>query len=323
MEEAFHLPEVLFMMCDNYVKFKSKSGRHLVFNGEQKKEEQNRNRRNKRHTAFLKNRIIPLTPKENASIISIVKTQSSEEGGKIKRQIAFRDKFKKYLDNKNKKKCSNQPKPFVSAVATGRFIDHANNGKNNGRNLWNQRDLGTIITSTALRPKKSALVAKLYDETISPVEIVSSLPIEQTTPRNGNENTSHYVSPFVTISREVKYSLDCRVEERQKKEAAAYFRLQIERERTRLDSLVSHWQHCADCESPADFRDMINVVIGQTKLLTTSKFKQFDNLIEQCERNECEEIVDLEVLILQKYYIQKIKLFSSFLGILVIGLPSS
>lgn len=202
--------------------YKPKSGKHLFFGGEQKKQdrdeqkkqEHNRNRRNNRHTAFLNNRIILLTPKDKTSSKFIVKTQISEERDQKNRQIAFRDKFRKYLDNKkfnDKKKL----KPFVSAVATGRLIDQDDNGKKNDRKIIrtskpnSRRDLRPMITSTAMRSKKSGLV-KVFNDTISPVkaQIVSSLPINETSPqindKNRIENTSYYISPCVTISRKAK-----------------------------------------------------------------------------------------------------------------------
>lgn len=120
-------------------------------------------------------------------------------------------------------------------------------------------------------------------------------------------NTSvNYVSPFVTISRgkhrsnkerearETKYKLTSRMsidlnestEDRQNKEAAIYFRLQIKNETERLLALVEKWMAIkeADDESiPSEYVDQIDVAIGQTRLLIKSKFEQFRGLVDKCE----------------------------------------
>lgn len=120
-------------------------------------------------------------------------------------------------------------------------------------------------------------------------------------------NTSvNYVSPFVTISRgkhrsnkerearETKYKLTSRMsvdlnestEDRQNKEAAIYFRLQIKNETERLLALVEKWTAIKedDAESiPSEYVDQIDVAIGQTRLLINSKFTQFSGLVDKCE----------------------------------------
>lgn len=129
-----------------------------------------------------------------------------------------------------------------------------------------------------------------------------------TTPVADPMNLS-YVSPFVTISRgnrlsarkekearEAKYTLESRksldlnesVEDRQYKEAAKYFRLQVQKEIDRFKELIDQWrkykeEHNNDSVIPSEYQDLIDVTIGQCNLLITSKFKQFSKLIDQCE----------------------------------------
>lgn len=208
----------------------------------------------------------------------------------------------------------------------------------------NQKVSG-LITSTVVKKKKNSTKAtKMFNESISPVEEIREANEKQSkyssvntsaiehenntesgnlivTPKNKEEGTSYYVSPFVTISRgarasfrkekearNVKYALESRksfdlnqsIENRQKKEAAGYFRLQMQREKNQFDSLVTYWQKYAHENAiQSEYSDLIDVAIGQTKLLTTSKFKQFNNLIEQCENSEGDKVVkpeDLEVI---------------------------
>lgn len=118
----------------------------------------------------------------------------------------------------------------------------------------------------------------------------------------------NYVSPFVTISRgrhsatkerkarDTKYVLESRrsldlnesIEDRQNKEAANYFRMQVKNEAERLLALVDKWCAIRDTESDtisSDAFEEIAATVGQTRLLVKSKFKQFSNLVENCEAN--------------------------------------
>lgn len=141
---------------------------------------------------------------------------------------------------------------------------------------------------------------------------------------NENANTSiaalNYVSPFVTISRgsrtsnrkektarDSKYILESRksidlnrsIEQRQASEAANYFRLQVQRETDRFNGLIMSWREYANdniSTVPSESIDLINVAIGQTQLLITSKFKQFGNLVNQCDQDESKEVVRPEDL---------------------------
>lgn len=124
---------------DRSVMFKSKSGNHLS-KAIQKDDDRYRNRRDKRQTAYLQNRIIEATPAKplkhdsptNESIHDNIKTEkenSSSIQSNLSRQKAFRDRFKNYMAQKAvEKQAKSTTKPFLSAVAKGRFVD-ASNGK--------------------------------------------------------------------------------------------------------------------------------------------------------------------------------------------------
>lgn len=157
-----------------------------------------------------------------------------------------------------------------------------------------------------------------------PTVTVSNDASDATTKDNGNVSTPtqndkavsnivNYVSPFVTLSRgkrrfsakeeaearETKYKLESRksldlnesVTDRQHKEAAAYFRLQVQKETERFEALCDKWtkyieENKGTDKLPEDNIDQIDVAIGQTKLLLRSKFKQFSTLVDQCaDRN--------------------------------------
>lgn len=141
------------------------------------------------------------------------------------------------------------------------------------------------------------------------------------TPKNSlNESAtcSNYVSPFVTIARggrssnrkekearQKKYVLESRksldlnqsIDDRQHKEAAQYFHLQVSRETDRFKKLIAEWQEYSnEHDIPSEYEDLVDVAIGQTQLLISSKFKQFIGLIIECEQNVGEKPVKPEDL---------------------------
>lgn len=122
---------------DRSVMYKSKSGNHLskVVKKDIDKGDRHRNRRDKRQTAYFENRIIEATPakslKNDIPISNIIDENSKTENENISsvqsnlsRQQAFREKFKRYLTQRAvEKQAKSNAKPFVSAVAKGRFVD--------------------------------------------------------------------------------------------------------------------------------------------------------------------------------------------------------
>ncbi|KAH8402416.1 hypothetical protein KR009_011887 [Drosophila setifemur] len=123
--------------------------------------------------------------------------------------------------------------------------------------------------------------------------------VEKTPPRR--ESLPNYLSPFVSVSRgkvnsrserEKRNSMYLPEEEmpvhvRRAIESVLYFRLQLENEINRLNALCSEWEAYSG-ENEARLQetgglDMINVTIGQTRLLTTKKMVQFSGLIDRCE----------------------------------------
>ncbi|CAD7012470.1 unnamed protein product [Ceratitis capitata] len=77
------------------------------------------------------------------------------------------------------------------------------------------------------------------------------------------------------------------VEARRILEAVRYFRQQLQNEIDRLHALCDQWEKYKQENllllQKAGGEDMINVTIGQTKLLTSKKFQQFKGLIDRCE----------------------------------------
>lgn len=146
----------------------------------------------------------------------------------------------------------------------------------------------------------------------NPVTTTKTIPEPLTvdldvTPLNtsaGADTSVNYLSPFVTTARgkgsarkerknrdsiyrlELNRSLEEPVENRRRKEAALYFRIQVDDESNRLLSMIAGWedykrQHIDVLES--EYIDQIDVAIGQTRLLVTKKFNQFRTLVDQCE----------------------------------------
>lgn len=197
---------------------------------------------------------------------------------------------------------------------------------NNSKQLFNE----SVSPIESVTPKKIQLVSSkkplIKDvlkaaagaaaalPTIQNEDILNTTPVNTENPLNESTN---YVSPFVTISRgakqslrkelearNAKYTLPSRkslnlnssIEERQNTEAAQYFRLQIKRETDRLSGLIDKWLAIKTAISnqdidtyeakdviPSEYIDLIDVVVGQTRLLISSKFEQFRVLVDKCE----------------------------------------
>lgn len=130
------------------------------------------------------------------------------------------------------------------------------------------------------------------------------------------ERPANYLSPFVSVTRgkvslkkekEKRNSVylqnteshclhselfeqDCpsySVEVKRTLEAVRYFRKQLQDEIDRLHELCDIWEEYKKDNlekiQNANGEDMINVAIGQTRLLTSKKFMQFKGLIDRCE----------------------------------------
>ncbi|XP_068146780.1 guanylate kinase-associated protein mars [Drosophila tropicalis] len=126
---------------------------------------------------------------------------------------------------------------------------------------------------------------------------------EQQTPprRSSSSNDNNYLSPYVTCSRgkvnsrnekEKRNSMylqdpETPLEVRLALKSVNYFRQQLAEEIERLHVLCQEWEeYCQHHESrltETGGLDMINVTIGQTKLLTSKKMMQFKGLIDRCE----------------------------------------
>ncbi|EDW74973.2 uncharacterized protein Dwil_GK15960 [Drosophila willistoni] len=126
---------------------------------------------------------------------------------------------------------------------------------------------------------------------------------EQQTPprRDSTSNGNNYLSPYVTCSRgkvnsrnekEKRNSMylqdpETPLEVRLALNSVNYFRQQLAQEIERLHTLCQEWEEYCQLHdarlTETGGLDMINVTIGQTKLLTSKKMMQFEGLIDRCE----------------------------------------
>ncbi|XP_031618886.1 guanylate kinase-associated protein mars [Contarinia nasturtii] len=197
-------------------------------------------------------------------------------------------------------------------------------------------DLVKPLTPKQVRKLKSEtpVVGKKVSPFVSPFVVIKKGVNIQTTPVNAQKSdelcvtpkSSHdaapavtnYVSPYVTIgrgryssgrkekeAREKKYTLESRksldlnqsVEERQNKEAALYFHQQVAKETDHFRELITEWQeYSKEHPIPSEYKDLVDVAVGQTQLLITNKFKQFSNLIRSCENNDGDKPIKPEDL---------------------------
>ncbi|KAH8254408.1 hypothetical protein KR032_009972 [Drosophila birchii] len=125
--------------------------------------------------------------------------------------------------------------------------------------------------------------------------------VEKTPPRRDSEGKSNYLSPFVSVSRgkvnsrserEKRNSIylqdgETPVEIRRALESVMYFRVQLQEEIERLQARCIEWEAYSQANEErlqeTGGGDMINVAVGQTRLLTTKKMMQFKGLIDRCE----------------------------------------
>lgn len=127
--------------------------------------------------------------------------------------------------------------------------------------------------------------------------------------QRANLPSINYVSPFVTISRgrhtkrnesAARLSM-CAADiesssvpveptvDKQNVEAVKYFRNRLQHEIDHFQNLIEKWQAYAALPEnqeilASEYQDLIDVAIGQTKLLTSSKFMQFKKLIDEFEQ---------------------------------------
>ncbi|KAM5129978.1 disks large-associated protein 5 [Mantella aurantiaca] len=62
-----------------------------------------------------------------------------------------------------------------------------------------------------------------------------------------------------------------------------YFRDLLKSEIQRLTLLCSEWDTKIEQDIPEDAKDLIRTTVGQTRLLLTDRFKQFEGLVDNCE----------------------------------------
>ncbi|XP_055921411.1 guanylate kinase-associated protein mars [Eupeodes corollae] len=93
-------------------------------------------------------------------------------------------------------------------------------------------------------------------------------------------------SVYMSVDKSINEDADTTAKARHTMATVHYYRKQLKDEISRLDGQCDEWQkykeaNAHDLEDTGS--DMINVTIGQTKLLTTKKLKQFGDLIDRCE----------------------------------------
>ncbi|XP_053140020.1 disks large-associated protein 5 isoform X2 [Hemicordylus capensis] len=62
-----------------------------------------------------------------------------------------------------------------------------------------------------------------------------------------------------------------------------YFRNILQSETERLTSHCLEWDGTAEMDIPEDAKDLVRTTVGQTRLLISERFKQFEGLVDNCE----------------------------------------
>ncbi|CAH0545634.1 unnamed protein product [Brassicogethes aeneus] len=142
---------------------------------------------------------------------------------------------------------------------------------------------------------------------------IDSNNLEKFTTPEKQENDAFpvYVSPFVTVSRgknsarkeyQIRNSMSKSLSESptfenkdvskhtSPKAGAEYFSRKLEREINRIERVCNEWEsYKEESDIPSEALDMIDVAIGQSRLLIAKKFQQFRGLVEQCRTCEYAE----------------------------------
>lgn len=165
-------------------------------------------------------------------------------------------------------------------------------------------DLFSPIDNSNTQVRKTFVNNPVAATLPDPEPLIVDLDVTPLNISTAADTSVKYLSPFVTTARgkgsvrkerknrdsvyrlELNRSIEEPVENRRRKEAALYFRSQVNDESNRLLSMVTGWedykgQHINVLES--EYIDQIDVAIGQTRLLVTKKFNQFRTLVDQCE----------------------------------------
>lgn len=160
------------------------------------------------------------------------------------------------------------------------------------------------IDNINTHPRKTYVNDPVAATKTVPEPIIVDLDVTPLNTSSAADTSVNYLSPFVTTARgkgsarkeranrdsvyrlEINRSIEEPVENRRRKEAALYFRNQVDDESNRLLSIIQNWEdykgkHIDVLES--EYIDQIDVAIGQTRLLVTKKFNQFRTLVDQCE----------------------------------------
>lgn len=223
-------------------------------------------------------------------------------------------KIKRKSPDKNLKLVKKNVKTSFDAPKLNPFLDK--------QNTFNS------VTSTSRKEKKSKDLDTLFDD-LSPIDTIPPepyeivLPIHQQTiimktPIKSEDGPNKYLSPFVstvrgkgsrkreTLNRETVYKLQspeikCLTEnEKQCKVASDYFMNVLNTQIDRLNQMADEWEVYKNEQGDIlddDAVDMIDVAIGQTRLLIANKLEQFRSLIVQCTGQEVKNPVlpvDLE-----------------------------
>ncbi|CAH1999811.1 unnamed protein product [Acanthoscelides obtectus] len=119
------------------------------------------------------------------------------------------------------------------------------------------------------------------------------------TPEQKGKRESVYLSPFVTISRgkssarkefHIRSStggtLPGAEATTSPKAGAQYFKNLLNEEIRKIEEKCDEWNKCKETGIPEEAVNMIDVAVGQSKLLVAKKFNQFRRLIERCQSGD-------------------------------------
>lgn len=182
-----------------------------------------------------------------------------------------------------------QPLDGISTIKLNPMTPHSTNAFFNPCFTWSPAKMDTIPKiSDAMEEGGDIPVCPLSPAPVSNLSTESTSSLSSTEPE-GPPEAQQMAEPAAEVS--VPVSETAAVEEIMSKRDenqhdVPYFRDTLRLEIERLTSLCVHWEQnteVTDVEIPEDAKALIRTTVGQTRLLMTERFKQFEGLVDDCE----------------------------------------
>ncbi|XP_078515966.1 disks large-associated protein 5 isoform X2 [Lissotriton helveticus] len=182
-----------------------------------------------------------------------------------------------------------QPLDGISTIKLNPMTPHSTNAFFNPCFTWSPAKTGTVTKiSDAMDEGGDVPVCPLSPVSVSNQSAESTSSLSTTEPEGPSE-VQQKAEPAAELSIPVSETLvieEIMSKPDENKHDVPYFRDTLRLEIERLTSLCVQWEQSTeltDVEIPEDAKALIRTTVGQTRLLMTERFKQFEGLVDDCE----------------------------------------